>query len=102
MSQTNPLAYAGEYGWTFRINTDFNATGVNAVAIEFKAPDGTKTSETATAITTDADGDFGWPSTDGYFTEGMWTAQLVLTYTGVKVLKSELLRFSIGPAINAA
>jgi len=97
----DPLAYEGEYGWLFRIETDFDATGVNTIQIEFKAPDGTKTLKTATAVTTNAAGDFQYTVEESFFVAGKWTAQLVLTWTSTKVLKSKFFRFNIGAASSA-
>jgi hypothetical protein len=96
MSLRDPLAYEGEYGWIFRIDTDLDATSVNTIQIEFKAPDGTKTLKTATAVTTNAAGDFQWTVTENFFVKGRWTAQIILTWTGTKVLKGKFHRFNIG------
>lgn len=97
MMNRDPLAYLGEYGWLFRIMTDIDATGVNTKQIEFKSPDGTKTLKNATAVTTDADGDYQYQVETGFFdTPGWWTAQLILTWAGTKLLKSSIFRFRIG------
>ena len=92
----NPLAYEGEYGFDIQLNTDFDATGFTAQLV-FQKPDGTRVAQTATAVTTVADGDFAWTVTDGFLVQGRWTVQLVITNGSTAVNKSPILPFTIGP-----
>jgi hypothetical protein len=101
MSMRDPFAYDGEYGFAHRIETGFDASGVNTRQFEYKAPDGTLTAKTATAVTTDEAGDFEYVVEEGFLTAGHWTVQLVLTWTGSKVLKGKVHRFRVAEAQTA-
>lgn len=98
MSLRHPLAIEGEFGWLFRIDSDYDGTGATATVFRFTAPDGTTTDKTATAVTTLAAGDLQWTVTNGFFTAGQWTVRSIWTHDTTKVIKGKLHRFTIGEA----
>ena len=98
MSLRHPLAIEGEFGWIFRIDSDYDGTGATATVFRFTAPDGTTTDKTATAVTTLAAGDLQWTVTNGFFTAGQWTVRTIWTHDTTKVVKGKLHRFTIGEA----
>jgi hypothetical protein len=97
----DPFAYEAEYGWIFRIDTDLDASSVNTREIELVSPAGVVSRQTATAVTTDAAGDFQFTVASGTFTKGSWTAQVVLTWTATKELRGKVHRFNIGASPTA-
>jgi hypothetical protein len=98
MALRHPLAYEGEFGWLFRIDSDYDGSGATATVFRFTGPDGTTYDKTATAVTTLAAGDLQWTVTSGFFTKGQWTVRTIWTHSTTKLVKGKLFRFTIGEA----
>ena len=90
------LARVGEDGFVHNIPTGQDlSSGYTSSSIFYKDPDGTVT-EKVCDVVTEADGDFGWTVTSGFFTEGRWEAQLAVVGSfGVRKLKNPIV-FWIG------
>ena len=91
----------GESGFRFIMESDFDATGVVSREIRIKQPGvAAALVKVATALTTDAAGDFFYTAAAADFAErGMYSAQLILDFGGGKKLKGRTEEFRVGESL---